>query len=288
MTIDLATALHSLAAPWGDPLMRRALLEVVLLGVAGGALGCWVVLYGLSYGSESLSHGLLPGLVLAALAGFPLIAGGAIGIAVAALALWLASRLSALEGDTAVAVVVTALFGAGVLLALSPATPAGIQGLLFGDPLGPSNGDLALAAALAVIVLAALALLHRRLLAVGFDRAAARGLGVSPAAVDAALLLLLALTILVGVQGLGNLLVVAVIVAPGATARLLARRAAPMLALAAVVAAAAGTAGLYLSYYANAAAGACVAGAIVAAYLVAACAAAARGYHRTRWPEASE
>ena len=64
----MASVLSGLADPWGDPLVRRALLEVVLLGLAAGALGCWVVAYELSYAAESLAHGLLPGLVLAALA----------------------------------------------------------------------------------------------------------------------------------------------------------------------------------------------------------------------------
>ena len=277
-----ATVLHALTAPWGDPLMRRALLEVALVGIAGGALGCWVVLYGLSYSAESLAHSLFPGLVVAALAGFPLILGGAAGIVLAAVAVALAGRSPAIGGDTAVAVVITALFGAGVLLALSPASPPGIQALLFGDLLGPSDSDLALAGGLAAAIVVALAALHRRLLAVGFDREAARGLGVSPVVTDAALLLLLALAILVGVQGLGNLLVVAVLIGPAATARLLTRRAASMLALAGALAVAAGVGGLYLSYYANTAAGASVAGAIVVTYLVVRLARAIAGWQYDR------
>jgi ABC-type Mn2+/Zn2+ transport system permease subunit len=280
-----ATVLHTLTAPWGEPLMRRALLEVALVGIAGGALGCWVVLYGLSYSAESLAHSLFPGLVLAALVGFPLILGGAAGLLVAAVAIALAGRSPAIGGDTAVAVVITTLFGAGVLLALSPASPPGIQALLFGDLLGPSDADLALAGGLGAAIVVALAALHRRLLAVGFDRDAARGLGVSPALTDAALLLLLALAILVGVQGLGNLLVIAVLIGPAATARLLTRRAAPMLALAAALAVAAGVGGLYLSYYANTAAGASVAGVIVAAYLVARLARGIAGWQYDRRPE---
>ena len=113
-----------------------------------------------------------------------------------------------------------------------------------------------------------MALLHGRLLAVGFDPAGARALGVSPCAVDVALLVLLALAILVAVQGLGNLLVVAVFVGPAATARLLTHRMGPMIAVAVAIARLAGIAGLYLSYYAGTAGGASVAPAIVAAYLL--------------------
>ena len=265
-----------LADPWSQEVLRRAFAAVVLLGVAGGALGCWVVLYGLSYGTESLAHGLFPGLVGAALIGAPLLLGGAVGIAVAAVAVAAISRLPGLDRDVGVAVVVTTLFGAGVLLALSPETPRAIQGLLFGDVLGLTDGDLAVAAALTIVTAAALWLLHGRLLAVGFDRDGAGALGVRPFPVDVALLLLVAAAIVVAVQGLGNLLVVALLVAPAASARLVARRAAPMMALAAAIAVAAGWAGLYLSYHAGTAAGASVAGMLVLAYLAASAAAGVR------------
>jgi ABC-type Mn2+/Zn2+ transport system permease subunit len=260
--------IRALADPWTEPIMRRAFLEVLLLGLAGGALGCWVVLYNLSYGAESLAHSLLPGLVVAALAGLPLLLGGAAGILVAALAVPVAGRIPAIGRDTAVAVVVTTLLGLGVLLALSASTPPGLQGFLFGDILGVSDTDLLLAAALAGLVVAALALLHGRLLVVGFDRLNARGLGVSALAVDAALLVLLALALLVAVQGLGNLLVVAVLIAPAAAARLLTRRMTTMMTASAAIAIVAGAGGLYLSYYAGTAAGASIAGILVAAYPV--------------------
>jgi ABC-type Mn2+/Zn2+ transport system permease subunit len=156
-----------------------------------------------------------------------------------------------------------------VLLALSPATPAGIQSLLFGDVLGTSAVDLVFAALLATVVLAALWVLHWRLLAAGFDRGGARTLGGRPALADAALLVLLALAVLVAVQGLGNLLVVAVLVAPAAAARLLVGRLGAAMALAVAFAIAGGVAGLYLSYYARVAAGAAIAGVLVAVYLLA-------------------
>src|SRR3954468_20813667 len=219
----------ALADPWSDPLTRRAFAEVVLLGIAGGALGCWVIAYRLSYSAESLAHALLPGLVVAALVGAPLLVGGAAGLVVAALAIALAGRTPVIGHDTAVAVVVTPLLGLGALLALSPDTPAGLQSLLFGDVLGVSDADLALAAGLALLVVIALRVLHPRLLAVGFDRTSAGALGVAPGPVDVALGLLLAAALLVAVQGLGNLLVVAVLVAPASAARLLTSRMGTML-----------------------------------------------------------
>ena len=272
--------------PWADPTMRRALAEVVLLGLAGGALGCWIVFYGLSYSAESLAHSLFPGLVVAALVGVPLLLGGAVGIVVAAVAVAAAARAPELGRDTSVAVVVTTLFGLGVVLALSPQSPPGVQGLLFGDILGVSDTDLVLAAVLVLVVLAGLRALHGQLLVVGFDRASARVFGGRPAFVDTALLVLIAIAILVSVQALGNLLVVAVLVAPAATARLLARRVVPMMAVACAVAIVAGVAGLYLSYYASTAAGASIAGIMVVLFLVALAATQVRSRRRPPSPAA--
>lgn len=258
--------------PFQDEFMRRAIAEITLLGLAGGALGCWVVLYRLSYAAESLAHSIFPGLVLATLAGVPLLLGAGPAIAIAAAAIVAISRVPGVSREVAVAVVVTTLFGAGVLLALSADSPPGLQGLLFGDILGPSDADLIAAAALVGVVLGGLALFYPRLLAVGFDPDGARALGVRPGAAEAVLLALLAAAIVVAVQGLGNLLVVAVFVGPAAAARELTERAVPMMLTAAAIAVLGGLAGLYCSYYLGTAGGASVALAILAAYLGAAAA----------------
>jgi ABC-type Mn2+/Zn2+ transport system permease subunit len=260
---DLASIGSFLTDPLADPLVRRAAIEVALIGIAGGALGCWIVHYGLPYAAESVAHCMLPGLVLASLAGIPLVVGGAAGLLVGVAAIALASRAPGIGRDTAVAVAVTTLFGAGALLALSPETPPNLQGILFGDVLAVSGSDLALAAALVAVTLAGLVLLHPRLLAVGFDSHGARAIGVRAGGVEAALLVLLAVAVLVAVQGLGNLLAVAALVGPAAVARMLASRMAPMMTLAAALAIGSGLAGLYASYHLELAAGASIAASTV-------------------------
>ncbi len=254
--------------PWTHGIMQRALAEVALLGLVGGALGCWIVLYELSYSAESLAHAMFPGLVVAALWGLPLMLGAGLGVTIAAVTIALFGRIPEIGRDTSVSVVISALFGLGVVLAFSPASPPRLQELLFGDILGVSTVDLVRGASITVLVLAVSVLLHRQLLVVGFDRTTARSLGASPTLVDVTLLVLVALTTIVAVQGLGNLLVVAVLVGPSATARLTTRRISSMMALAAFLAFVAGTLGLYLSYYAGTAAGASIAGATVVLYLL--------------------
>jgi ABC-type Mn2+/Zn2+ transport system permease subunit len=247
--------------------MQRAIAEMTLLALACSALGCWVVLFELSYAAESLAHSLFPGLVLAAIAGVPLLLGATPAIVLAALAVVLVARTTGVGRDLAVAIVVTTMFGLGVLLALSPDSPPGVESLLFGDILGPTDADLAAAGALVVLVAAVLPMLHARLLASGFNRGAAAAMGLSPGRWEAALMVLLAAAIVVAVQGLGNLLVVAVFVGPGAAARNLTDRVGAMIGVAAAIAMISGLAGLYLSYYAGTAGGASVALAIVTAYL---------------------
>ena len=146
--------LDPLLDPFSQAIAQRALVELVLLGAVCGPLGVWVVLYRQCYTAESVSHSMLPGLVVAASAGIPLGLGAAAGLAVAALLISLASRQHAVSTDSAVAVTVTGLFGLGSLLALSPETPLRVGELLFGDPLGISAGDLAATAALALAVAA--------------------------------------------------------------------------------------------------------------------------------------
>ena len=263
----MGTVWNALGEPWRVAPVLRAFVQVALLAGLGGTLGCWVLFGNLAYSAESLSHAMFPGLVVAALVGAPLLLGGAIGVAVAALAIAIVSQAAVIGRDTAVATVISTLFGLGVLLALSPSSPPGIEGLLFGNLLGLSNGDLGASAALVVATVVVLYVLHDRLLLVGFDRATSRSLGVRPTVLDALLLVLLAVAALVSVQAVGALLTPAILVGPAATARLVTRRMVPMMGAATGLTLVAGTGGIYLSFYGGTAAGASVAGLIVLVYV---------------------
>lgn len=255
----------ALLDPWRSGIGQRALAEVVLLGALGGALGFWVLRFGLTYGAESLAHGLLPGLVIAAVAGFPLLLGAVIGIAAAAVLLATAAGDERAGPDTGTAVVVTGMLGLGGLLAFSPDVPPRLGELLFGDPLSTSGGDLAAAGAIAIVGGLGLTALHRPLTAVAFDAAGAATLGLRPGLVRVGLLALLAATVAVGARGFGNLLVLAVLVAPAIAVRRHASTPAAAMGAGALVAAAAGVAGLYASHHLSIAAGGAVALALCAA-----------------------
>jgi ABC-type Mn2+/Zn2+ transport system permease subunit len=255
----------------------RALMEAVLLGAACGPLGLWVLAYRQAYAAESLAHAMLPGLAVAAVAGLPLLLGAAGGIVAAAVLIALAARDRRIGADLAIAVTITAVFGAGILLASGvggTGPPPKLSDLLFGDLLGVTDADLVAAAALALLTPLALAAGHRSLTVTAHDPDAARALGANPARTQIALLVLLAIAIVVAVQGLGNLLVIALLIAPGVAAARLAGRLVTQLIVAAVVGAASGAAGLVLSDELSLAAGASVA---LTATLVALLVLAARG-----------
>jgi ABC-type Mn2+/Zn2+ transport system permease subunit len=258
-----------LTDPLASPIVVRALAEVLILSLACGPLGVWVLLYRDAYAAESISHGMLPGLVIAALAGIPLLFGALAGVLVAAAGIALVARDQRLGADVGVAVCVSLLLGLGGMLALAPASPPRLQELLFGDLLGVSGGDLAVAGALAGGVALALAAGYRSLALVGFDRTSAAALGARPARWELALLVVLAVTTVAAVQGLGNLLLVALILAPAAAALSLAGRLAAVLALSVGIAALSGVAGLLLSFHLEIAAGASVALCAVALALLA-------------------
>jgi len=246
-----------------DPLRsgidRRALLELAMVGSLCGALGFWVVTERLTYAAESLSHGLLPGLVLAALAGAPLLLGAAGGALVAAALIAFAARDARIGPDTGTAVAVAGLVGLGALLALAPAAPQRLQELLFGDPLGVTDADLVAAAALLLVGAAALTALHRPFAALAFDAAGAAAAGLRPALLRLALLVLLAAAVAVAVQGLGALLVLAVLVAPPVAVRSHAGTPERAMLAGGAVAAAAAVVGIEVSFHAHSAAGASVA-----------------------------
>ncbi len=248
-----------LTDPFSGPILSRALIEVLVLSAACGPLGVWVLLLQRAYAAESLSHAMLPGLVVAALVGAPLLLGAAGGVLVAAAGIALVARHERAGGDVGVAVVVSGLFGLGGILALSPRTPPRLAELLFGDLLGVTTRDLIAAAVLAGAVLVALALAYRSLSVTAFDRGAARALGIRPGRADLALLIVLGATTVAAVEGLGNLLLVALVLAPATAALRLVDRLPAALALSTALAALAGVAGLIVSYRLEIAAGAAVA-----------------------------
>ncbi len=248
--------------------MQRALIEIFIVALACGPLGVWVLLYRQSYAAESISHAMLPGLVVAALIGFPFLFGALLGVLVSAVAIAVIASRERLGADVGVAVAISALIGLGAILALSPSVPININALLFGNLLGVDGRDLLAGGVLAVVLLVGLLGFQRPLTIGAFDRTSARSLGIRYRRVELALLVALGVATAVVAQALGALLLFALIIAPAATALSLTDRLPLALLFAPIAVTVAGTTGLLASYRLDIAAGASVATCAVLLFLV--------------------
>lgn len=251
---------------WG--FMRAGLAAVVLVGTTCACLGVYVVLRRMAFIGDALAHTTLPGLVVAYLAGWRLDLGAlAAGVATALAIGWLANR-RAIREDTAIGIVFTAAFALGILIMSRAQAYRDLSHMLFGDILAVTPGDLRLMAVVAFVVLGVLALFHKEIELTSLDATYAASIGLSPARIRYVLLLLLALTVVVGIHAVGVVLTSAMLVTPAAAAAMLSDRIPLMMAFAVLVATASGAVGLYASFYADVASGPAIVLAATAAVAV--------------------
>lgn len=252
-------ALSFIADPMAYGFMQRGLVASVLVGIVCAVMGTFVVLKGLAFIGDAVSHATFPGLVIAYLVGAPLYVGGAIAAVATALAIGLVSRRGGLRFDTSVGVLFAGTFAFGVLLFSTIKNyVADLLGYLLGNVLGISAGDLVQLAVLSAIVLGIVLLIRKELLYATFDPLGAAASGLPVAGLEYLLLALLGVTIVVSIQAVGIIMVVAMLVTPSATAQLLVVRFGQMMAVAVAIAAASAVVGLYLSFYLNLASGASI------------------------------
>src|SRR5919198_545376 len=227
--------------PFPLPFVQRGIAEVLVLAVAGGVIGTWIVLRGLAFYAHAVGTAAFPGLVLADGLGFGALIGAGATAAIVAIAVGALARREGAHDryDTLTALVLVAALALGVILASDVFhSGSSVETLLFGSLLLVDSGDIAFAAAAAAIVIAGAAFLAQRWLATGFDASAARAIGVRSALPDTVLLALVALVAVAALSTLGTLLATALLVVPAATTRLLfARLRAWQLATVALVAA---------------------------------------------------
>lgn len=258
--------------------MRTALLELALLAIAGGALGAFIVLRRLAFFSHAVGTATFPGLVAAEAAGI----GASIGGLAAALGfaggVERAGRRARDPGDAATGLLLVAALGGGVVLASDVfESGAAVDRLLFGTLLGLDDGDLALSAAAAVAALAAVLALGRGFTAVAFDPDGAAAItGRGAHALDAALLVLIALATVAALPAVGALLTTSIFVVPAATARLVAHSVPGLIVLSVAIASGVGAVGLYLALWIDVPPGPAVACVGAAVYAVVAVAEAVR------------
>jgi manganese/iron transport system permease protein len=252
----MATLVHWLVDPFAHAFMQRALLEVIVMGAITGAIGTYVVLRGLSFIGDALSHAIFPGVVIAFLLGQSVFFGALAFGLLTSISIVVLATTRRVKEDSAIGVLFAGSFALGVVLISTTRNYSrDLAAFLFGNVLGVTPTDIALSAAVGALVLLLLAVFHRELLLVAFDRDAAQAMGVPVFWVNLLLLVMISLTIVVSLSAVGNILVVAMLVTPAAAARLLTDGLPVMLGLSATIGAVSGVAGLVISYHANVAAG---------------------------------
>ncbi len=248
-----------LLSPLAYDFFVRALVASALVGVACAVIGSFVVLKGMSFIGDAVSHAAFPGIVIAYMLGLPIILGGAVASIVTALGIGALTRRSGLRSDSIIGVLFAGMFALGVALFSSiPNYVGDLFHFLFGDVLGISVADLIALSLLVLILLVVVRILWKELLFATFDPLGAGAAGLPVRRLDDLLLILIAVTIVISLQAVGIVLVVAMITTPAATAQMLVQRFGKMISTAALIGVVSAVAGLYLSYALDLASGAAI------------------------------
>jgi manganese/iron transport system permease protein len=248
-----------LTEPWAHQFMQHAFLAIVLVGLICGVIGVFVILRGLAFLGEALAHAIFPGVVIAFILGGNYLVGALVAAILVSLGIGAVSQSARLSNDTAIGVIFAGGFALGVaLLSTQSGYARDLNTFLFGSILSVKRSDLYLTVGVGLLVLAMVAWFRREFVSIAFDRAYAQSTGINLWAFDQLFLVGLALAIVMSLQTVGNVLVLAMLVTPAATARILTDRLGRTIALSASIGMACGVAGLYLSYYQGVPSGAAV------------------------------
>ncbi|WP_410652906.1 metal ABC transporter permease [Amycolatopsis sp. cmx-4-54] len=241
--------------PLSYDFMVRALASTVIASAVCAVLSCWLVLIGWSLMGDAVSHAVLPGVVLAYVLGAPFALGAVVFGFLAVALIGVVRDTSRVKEDAAIGIVFTTLFALGLVLISVTPSQTDLNHIIFGNLLGVDTSDLIQIGVLGAITLTLLVLKRRDFTLFAFDPTHAHAIGLNPRVLGAALLGLLALTAVVALQVVGVILVVAMLIIPGATAYLLTDRFGRMLVIAPSFSVLAAVTGLYLSYHLDTASG---------------------------------
>lgn len=254
----MTALLDFVTVPLSYDFMQRALIVALLVATVCAVLSCYLVLKGWSLMGDAVSHAVLPGIVIAYVIGLPLAVGAFVAGLGCAIATGYLKENSRVKEDTVMGIVFSGMFGFGLVLFTKIETEQHLNHILFGNILGVTAADLIETAIVAGVVLTVALAKRRDLLLYSFDPIHARAIGLPVRALHYGLLTLLSLTIVAALKAVGVILVVAMLIAPGATAYLLTRRFDHMLAIAVAIAIGASFVGTLLSFHIDGATGPCI------------------------------
>ena len=249
--------------------MQRALIAGVLAAVATSVVGTWVVVRGLAFLGDALAHGVIPGLALAVLWGFNPVIGALVAALAMTLAVTVVTNRTNLREDTGIGLLFVGMLALGVIIvSRSTSFATSVTNLLFGEVLAVTAQDIRTQALAAGAVVVAGVVLYRPMLALAFNRDKASTLGMRPVAAHAALMVMLAVSIVASFQAIGTLLVFGLLIGPPATAMLLVHRVSVAMAVSVAISSACVVLGLAISFHYGTAGGATIAGLSVLVFFV--------------------
>jgi manganese/iron transport system permease protein len=229
--------------------LPKALLVALMSSVICGVTGCHVVLRGMAFIGEAVAHAVFPGLAVAFLVQGLLVLGGAVAGVVTAVLVAVFSQNRRLKEDSVIGVFFVAAFALGiVIISRAPGYAGSLQDFLFGSITGIPDRDVVTVAVAGALLLVGVLLLHKELVAVSLDREMARAAGLRVFALDLTLYVMVTVAIVISVQTIGNILVLALLITPAATARMLTDRLPVMMVLAPSLGGLAAVTGVYLSW----------------------------------------
>ena len=255
----MAEAIDFLRDPWSLEFMRRALLAAMVVSAVSAVIGSFVILKGMAFIGDALPHASFGGVAVAFVLDANPYLGGAIAAVLTAILIGFVSRRGLIKYDTAIGILFVGAFAAGILIISrqNNYTPD-LFSFVFGNVLGVSWNDVWTTAALSAVILLLVLLFYKEILFVAYDPSMAAASGLPVAAIQYGLLAIVGMTTVIGLQTVGIVLVVALLVTPAATAQLLTRRLPPMMAVGALVGLLSSLVGLYIAYYADVAASAAI------------------------------
>ena len=238
-----------LAEPFAFVFMQQAFVIVLLVAIPTSILSCFLVLKGWSLMGDAISHSVLPGVVLAYIVGLPYAIGAFVAGMVCALATGFLTENSRLKEDTVMGVVFSSMFGLGLVMMTKIESAVHLDHILFGDVLGLSWQDVFEAGIITLMVVTFILIKGKDLLVFVFDHQHAKAIGLPVGILHYGLLALLSLTIVGALKAVGMILVIAMLIAPGATAHLLTNRFETMVFTSLTISLLCSFFGVYLSFY---------------------------------------
>lgn len=274
-----------LLEPLSHAFMVKALLVSALVGGVCGLLSCYMTLKGWALMGDAVSHAVMPGVVVAYALGLPFSLGAFVFGVGSVAAIGFVKQKSRIKEDTVIGLVFTGFFALGLVLVSKVRSNIDLTHILFGNVLGISGSDIQQTLLISALVITLLLVFRRDLLLFCFDPTHARSIGINTGLLHYMLLSVLSLTAVAGLQTVGVILVVAMLVTPGATAYLLTDRFDRMTLLAIASSVLSSLLGVYVSYWTDSSTAGCIVLAQTALFVLAFLLAPRYGILRAHQPQ---